>query len=199
MSRGFGYIVVAVALLTLGALSAVPVFAQAICPPGTYAARSRGKAVCVKGQARASQSNWREAQARAAEALARKTVTTTLGCAEFNVKFTAFHMSYAKKYGTQAFHQDQQAAQLRTLISSQERLIKELRTQAMSSRDVRIRRHLMAQSKEADAMRSQKQKELSELSAVNKSRQQKWTANYQARARRFLAQRPKGCKVAAAK
>ncbi|MFH2204860.1 MAG: hypothetical protein ABIJ96_17230 [Elusimicrobiota bacterium] len=162
--------------------------AQVICPPGTYASRNR----CVKGNPPAPE---RTKRAPAAAPV----VETTLSCAQFNAKFTSFHQSYAQKFGKQAFRQDQSAAQLRQLIDSQQRLVKELRTQAMYARDIRVRRHLMSQSKEAQAVMLQKQKDLAQLQESNKRQQQQWKSNYHALARRLLGQRPKSCQVAAAK
>ncbi len=195
-------ILIAAGFLSLGTVFVRPANAQVICPPGTYVVASSGRysrARCVRGRAPRSTRTAKRAADKRKRKDDGKTITTTLGCAEFNAKFSTFHLSYSKRFGTRAFRQDRLVKQLRSLIVAQRRLVKELRTQAMYARDVRVRRHLMSQAKEAAGVMRQKKKELAEVHKSNKQRSKKWTSNYKSRARKLLTERPKGCKVRAAK
>lgn len=197
-----GILLIAAGIASANMLFAADIRAAGICPPGTNAVPAAGPhqpARCLPGRSShptllASKNSHPRVPARSA-----KSVKTALSCAQFNAKFSAFHQSYAKKFGPQAFAQDQTAQQLKYVIAGQERLKKQLSLQSYRSRDVRIRRHLRSQANEVRSILAEKKRELTALLAGNKSTRGKWKSDYKMRARALLSRRPRGCEVTAAR
>lgn len=187
--------------LFMGALSlgeSTPLHAQLICPPGTYPVSAQGRhtrARCVRGRRPAPMTK----RPNPPPPAQKEEVITTLGCSEFNRKFSRFHGAYGASYGKQARREDQLIEQTRRIIQSQKNLRNELRKQSMYARDIRVRRHLRIQAQETTQIVREKELELTELLRKNDAKQETWTANYKTLAAKILAQRPPGCKVAAAK
>ncbi len=201
MPRIAGILMIAAGIVSADALFALDLRAAGICPPGTYAVpagKPNKPARCVPGKSPHPTLLASNRPRRSAHARSSKAVKTTLSCAQFNAKFSAFHRSYARKYGPQAFAQDQTAERLKSVIAGQERLKKELGLQSRRSRDVRIRRHLRSQANEVREVIEKERRELAKLQAGNKSSRDKWKSGYKARARALLSKRPRGCEVTAA-
>ena len=168
--------------------------AAAVCPAGTRA--HAGK--CVKDAA----AGWAvptfpasTVEPPPAKDGSRRPAAGAAACKAFASDLGAFHAAQAAEFSAQGRGHLRLEESLAAEAAAARRLSEDLARQARDARQNAVRRHLLAQAREAGQAASAAERRLKETLKLHREDEERFKDLYKIRARMLLERRPAGCPV----